>query len=337
MANTPNIKRIRLHLICIAAAFGFAGATAPVSRAQEDAAVLFPIMEAWKDSQMHKFLAQIETALDQVGISMQNLETAQKTSDLIGSAFKTLTAVTQGYDDLETLYYAGKSLTSTCVYTYNWVKQAVTDGLLTPTEAANIMRKVDYIAMRSAYILDNAIQLFFTDRKDLKWDERILAIKKSIQELFNWQKELENEIKDKEEQAKDKAAEDALEEAMATIYGSKPEELTRFFKMPVTVKSAKEQMKETEQESAQDESSAVSSDKGDALNSVSNGLFGLRNHVLNFICAIIGLLAIFMSIPALIKIAHGERQSQDALYKLFMGTIAIIFIIQVFGRLIMSL
>ena len=44
-----------------------------------------------------------------------------------------------------------------------------------------------------------------------------------------------------------------------------------------------------------------------------------------------------MSIPALIKIAHGERQSQDALYKLFMGTIAIIFIIQVFGRLIMSL
>ena len=199
------------------------------------------------------------------------------------------------------------------------------------------MRKVDYIAMRSAYILDNAIQLFFTDRKDLKWDERILAIKKSIQELFNWQKELENEIKDKEEQAKDKAAEDALEEAMATIYGSKPEELTRFFKMPVTVKSAKEQMKETEQESAQDESSAVSSDKGDALNSVSNGLFGLRNHVLNFICAIIGLLAIFMSIPALIKIAHGERQSQDALYKLFMGTIAIIFIIQVFGRLIMSL
>ena len=113
MANTPNIKRIRLHLICIAAALGLAGATAPVSRAQEDAAVLFPIMEAWKDSQMHKFLAQIETALDQVGISMQNLETAQKTSDLIGSAFKTLTAVTQGYDDLETLYYAGKSLTST--------------------------------------------------------------------------------------------------------------------------------------------------------------------------------------------------------------------------------
>ena len=336
----PHIDKIRKYALCFIAALGFSGAFAPASKAQEEAAALAPIMAEWQSSQMRKFMLQIEAALDQVGISMQSLETAKNTADLIGSGFRTLTAVTEGYEDLEALYYTGKSLTSTCIYAYNWTKKAVTDGTITPQEAASMLRNIDYIAMRSAYIIENAIQTFFDSSKKLTWDQKIQAIKKSIQELLNWNKDIEKKIDDIENDKKDKAEQSALKESVQTAYGTISSDSAKIFKDPITVKNALENIKKGEaanKSNNEENASTPKSDGGNAVNAVATTIFGTRAAVLNLVCAIIGLLAVIMSIPALLKIAHGERQSQDALYKLFMGTIAAIFIIQVFGRFIISL
>ena len=322
--------------------------SAPSASAQGgDAAILAPLLEAWKGSQMGEFANQLRMALDQWSTQLEQLENAKNMAKTLKSGYEALTALREGAATLEMLYDDANALHQRCVYAYNWTQKAVTDGDITIEEAADFTLLLEYIYRNAISNVNNMFRLFTTDSSKLPLTEKLRQLYKAAEDTKADITALDKTIKEKEDDIVATNGGNAMWQIVYGMYGNDSDfnraqnSIIEEMNKRRTVKDAATDLLQADKEQAESgqTSGGPVSDDGKAIKETASVLRDSKtgSSILNIVCFIIGILALIMSIPALIKVTHGERQSQDALYKLIMGTVAIIFIIQVFGRLILKL
>lgn len=306
------------------------------ARAQGDAAVLTPLLEWWQQSQMGQMFADAETALNTWASLLDNVENTGQLVDMLKKTTGAIQKYKRVKSQVEAVYYNNKNLYETCVYAYQWAQEKLNKGEITIADATKITLLIDYIYRRATSNFTEIIDLITDDNSGLSAAEGEAKVQEIAEGSKADAEAIEGIIEEQEEMERITAESKHFLAMLQSAYGTAGE--NDGIVMP-TKQDAKQDLDNIikEDENASEDKKTFSSDKGKAIEHNIKELRQLDESILNVVCVIIGVLAIIMAIPAYIRVNHGQQQSKDALYKLFMGTVAIIFIIQVFGRLLFTL
>lgn len=333
----PRFSNIKKFLFSLAAAVLMSLFCTPQAKADGDAFILAPLLEAWQSSQLYQYTQQMQTALNQWATQLESLEKGKEMAKFMRDAYGKLQTGEAYYNAFKTLYFNNKSLLDACLYGYEWLRDSIEEGTVDISTAAQFTALLEYLYRKSWSNANYAYQLFSNDTTGLTLEEKFRQIAKKSKETANDAAAVDGVVKRLQEDALATAQGKLTSTLLALAYGSKAP-LPNYYKIDknsIKPSDARKDVKNNTQEL----NDIINSDSGKQLRKVQSALRGgkFTESILNLVCAIIGILAVIMAIPAYLKVTRGERQSADVLYKLFMGTIAIIAIIQVFGRFFLSL
>lgn len=333
-----SIKRLAIIAISIVLVL----APSVSAKGQQDAAILAPVLEWWQNSQLGQMALDAERALDGFAAQLEGVESMSKTVGFMRDASGKIRDAYAIKSAIETLYHQNRGLYEDCVYAHNWSQQKLLEGNLKPTDALMLSLLTESIYKRAYNNLSEILTLIDSKNSGLTLNERLEKIIADARQAKLEREAINAIIASVEEDIKDQSAGEYYSAYLKTAFGTSKidsdDSYLKGFYLP-TKKEAREIVALQDKASEEDEESQpiINSDNGAKLKEATKEVVESGSSVLNIVTLIIGLLAIIMSLPTLYRVNHGEQQSKDVLYKLIMGTIAIIFIIQVFGRLILSL
>lgn len=341
------MKRFVKYIIVIVAAVSL---TAAPARAQGDATILTPLLEAWRETQMGKFAAQAKAMIDELNVELSHFETAKNMASNVGKAYNMATAFTTGYEEIYSLYKECEMLYTKSIYTYDYLQRQLSDGNITLSEVSYILGLLDYYNNYGQKILKDISDLF--TNPDLSFEFKLAKLRENMKRMEGLSNSVDEEIQKKEEAIEDQKELASLKGWFNSAYGLNVDDVNR---VVITAAKAKQDVKKAQEELAkkngQQANNAASSGSGqdsgqeDApatvstgeVNSTATGISKMGTAVLNWVSVAVGLLFILMAVPAYMRKNQGHQQSEDAIMKLFRGTIIIIIAIQIVGRVLFAI
>ena len=337
------MKRFVKYIIVIVAAVSL---TAAPARAQGDATILTPLLEAWRETQMGKFTAQAKAMIDELNVELSHFETAKNMASNVGKAYNMATAFTTGYEEIYSLYKECEMLYTKSIYTYDYLQRQLSDGNITLSEVSYILGLLDYYNNYGQKILKDISDLF--TNPDLSFEFKLAKLRENMKRMEGLSNSVDDEIQKKEEAIADQKELASLEGWFKSAYGLNVDDVNRIV---ITDAKAKQDVKKVQEELAKKNglqaNNAASSGSGqeDApatvstgeVNSTATGISKMGTAVLNWVSVAVGLLFILMAVPTYMRKNQGHQQSQDAIMKLFRGTIIIIIAIQIVGRVLFAI
>ena len=265
-------------------------------------------------------------------VALETMQTVTSTYETLNSTSEWLNNVLGKIDEYEStirlttdLGASYENLINTCIYGYNWATKALQTGTISPSDFSYFVLILDNAYRKGARTIKETTELIAA-YSGLTKDEKQKKLQEQTKENNATANAINGTINNLEQSA------------LTALTRSKYDEFIESAFNKVVNKQEYNVSKQQARKNIQEESAAVS-DGGQQIKELKDEISSSTDKgesILNFVTAIIGLLAIIMSIPAYFKYTKGERQAQDNIYKLIMGTIIIIVIIQAFGRVILS-
>lgn len=309
---------------------------APQSRAQGDAAALLPFLEDFKGSVVYQMIQEAMSAEEYFQQKLKEYDKQTEMTDWIASQFTKAEDVLKIANNVDRIYQNNKTLLSTCIYSYDWMKEELERGNITPYDFVRLSMLLEYVYQASQSNLKDILALLKDTKNGVTNDKKLEEAAKASEVSGVAAKALEAQIDEEKQKIKEKHAGEAFHNYLSALITSS-EKYSDIY-IP-TKKEVRELLDKNEEESEDEEvvKYEINSDKGTEARALTSKLSSSKESILNLVSFIVGILAIIMAIPAYLKVTKGEQQSKDTLYKLIMGTIAIVVIIQVFGRFFLSL
>ncbi len=318
------------------------------ANAQQDAGILLPILEKWKTLQIGKFADQAKTMLDDLNTTFESLKTAQNTNGIVGKAYKLSTTLFTGMDDIYKVYYEMDNLYKRCRYAYKYIESHLANGDITLSDASYILSTIAYMDTAAQRTISDIISLL--KNEDLTVDFKLKKFKESWNNLKGMGQMVSDQLKETQEKIESDKEYEALSQLALNAYGQSSLGDYGIVSSSWAKKVVEQQTMKKGKTRSSGRSSSGSNSSGDASNGnddqngynykniqeTATSISSLGTSILNIICVVIFLLFIIMAIPAYIRRNQGHQQSQDAIIKLFRGTVIIIFVIQVMGRLLFT-
>ena len=307
-------------------------------QAQGDATILAPILERWEKLQIAESAKQTRAMIDELNTAITQLETATKAYNTVEKAYKTASVFTNGLDDIYDIYKECEIMYQKSVFTYDFVNKRLTSGKMSLSDASRLMSAIEFFDTYGQKVLKDVNKIILDG--DITWEFKLKAIKALLQKLRGASSVLSDAVQDEidKEEADEELA--AIKEFVTSAYGVGSADNNRFSSLALT--KAREDI-ENIQKSLKGNPTIAQNIEGPStvdeavVGKTSSGISSLGTGILNYVSLAVFFLFVLMSVPAYIRKTQGHEQSQDAIMKLFRGTLIIILAIQLVGRILFAI
>lgn len=312
-------------------------APSPQVKAQGDAAALAPLLETWQGLQMSKFAQQARAMIDELNTAMSQLENTKNMYNTVEKAYNIASTFTTGGEEIYGVYKECEILYKRSIYTYNYVQTMLANGKISLSDASYIMGMVEYFDSFGLKTVKDIRDIIFN--KDLTFEFKLKRIREALMKLRSASKILADTVQEVEEEQEAVEEYEAVKHWFKTTYGIDVDKTNSIAK---SYEQAKKDVKAAQTQLSGGKSTNTNPDVPVTVNQKEvkekgNQINELGIKIMNWITMIVGLLFVIMAVPAYFRRNQGHQQSQDAIMKLFRGTLIIIIVIQVMGRILFSI
>lgn len=334
------------HIVFVASLTLLMLIPSPSMKAQEDATILTPLLTWWQEQQKSQWVESLRNEINNTKTALESLEKFKNIENYIQKGYKAYSLVRTSYNDLKQLYDDASYIYSYSVYRYKYAEKAFSEGKISLSDLMSIGRSLDFINRYTRQVLGRVGELL-TDGDPRSLEERLNELNNALKKLHDVKNILKDDQEDLVEQQED---EEQRQAAMALIQGA--------YGMPgnyidspalklvggktasdaetiVNKVIAKANMDANSSKTKTEPSQTGKDSNSDPISSTASGVSSLGHTVLNIVSIIVFLLGVIMAVPAYMRRNNPtQKQSQDALVKIFTATLIFILALQAVGLLL---